>query len=285
MFQLLLGILMEVETSEIFTAEDIIKDPQIKRFFEKNTGINEKTISAYISTLNGFCNFTEKTPTQIHNIHKKDLKERAPEFEMWLTDALDDYVADLVKNGYSYDTIQLYLSKIKSFLGAFRLKPLPETNVNIKRVLEDAKYALKVEDIRKAIKHSNPTYQTLIITQSQTGLALGDTVLLDVEDFICAVKYSDKSPQYWPINKEYTIHDIKETIHKAKLDKNIIGCFDLRRKKSTNKFYTFAGPETLHHIANILETRDEKYLQPDSPIFMKDMRKISKDKCQKVFEL
>ena len=35
-----------------------------------------------------FSNFTGKSPTEIHDIHRKDLMNRAAEFDMWLNDAL-----------------------------------------------------------------------------------------------------------------------------------------------------------------------------------------------------
>lgn len=223
-----------------------------------------------------FCNFTGKTPTEIHDIHKKDLIEHTPEFDMWLTSVFDDYVTYLIRRNHTYDTIRTYIGVIKTFLNSFRLRPTPEVEINKKRILEDAKYALKVDDIRKAISHSNLTYQTIIVTQAQTGLSISDVVLLDVEDFVLAVMYSDKAPQFWPIEREFNINDVKESIKKVKADDNLIGCFDMRRKKSLNEFYTFAGPEALRKIASLLETRDEKYLTPDSPVFMRQTCRLPK---------
>ena len=140
--------------------------------------------------------------------------------------------------------------------------------------LKTLKYALKAEDIRKAIQNSAPTYQTYFITQAQTGLSLSDVLLLDVEDFVHALSNKDE---------ELTV---KEAINRAK-NENIIGCFDLRRKKTSVEFYTFVGPEALQYIASLLEVRNEEYLQPESPIFMKDMSRLSKSKayCKKDLRL
>lgn len=268
-----------------FTAQDICTDPKVETFFtEKKVGLKSGTKKGYIIALRSFCNFTEKTPTEIYYLHKKDLDERVPEYDQWLPDALDEYVAEL-STDHAHDTIALYISKIKSFLKSYRLKPLPEVEITKKRVSEDPKHALKVEDIQKAIQNSPPTYQTLMITQAQTGLAVGDAVLLDVEDFILAVKYSEKSPQYWPKpgEKIFTSRDLEEAIERVRINDNLIGCFDLRRKKNSNKFYTFAGPECLRSIASLLESRDH-HLSPDSPIFLKDPVKISKKHKKEVFE-
>ncbi|MBZ2166656.1 phage integrase N-terminal SAM-like domain-containing protein [Methanobacterium spitsbergense] len=249
------------------TKKDIENDSTLKKFLKKKTGISSSTIEGYIYAIRDFCNFTNKNPTELYNIHKKDLIERTPEFDMWLNEAFDDYVTYLVnsKKNYSYGTINLQISKIKSFYHIFKLKPTPIPDISKKKIQEDFKHALTVEDIRKAIKNSSPTYQAFFITQAQTGLSLSDALLLDVKDFIDAV--SGK-------NEDLTL---KEAIYKVKSDSNLIGCFDLRRKKTDIEFYTFAGPEVLHSIASLLESRDEKYLEPESPIFMKNISRLPKE--------
>lgn len=269
----------------MITRREVEKDPTVLKFFtEKKTGIKAKTRYGYITALLLFCKYTDKMPTDIFNLHKKDLDERVPEYDQWLADNLDKFVAELIKT-YHHDTIQLHVSRIKYFLKAFRLNPLPSVEIDKKPVYEDAKYALKVEDIQKAIKNNTPTYQTLIIVQSQTGLAVSDALLLDVEDFILAANYSNKSPQYWPKpeEKEFTSRDLEQAIERTKINKELIGCFDLRRKKTNNEFYTFISPEGMRSIASLLESRNG-YLEPKDPIFIKDPRRISKKRNKKVFK-
>lgn len=268
-----------------FTRKDIREDPTIQKFFtEKKTRLTSTTQSSYITSFLSFCNFIEKTPSEIYKIHKKDIYERTPGPDVWLANAFDQYIAEISKT-HSHDTISIYISKIKSFLRAFRLTPIPDVEIDKKRVYEDAKHALKVEDIRKAIKNSNPTYQAIIITEAQTGLSVSDVLSLDVEDFILAVKYSDKTPQYWPKpgEKQFTERDLEEAIEKTEINKDIIGCFDLRRKKTNNEFYTFAGPECLRAIASILGSRDH-HLKPSDPIFIKQICRINKNRKKEVFE-
>lgn len=244
---------------EKFSVEDIRKDLVFKKFLIKKAGLTESSINGYLYILKDFSNFTGKSPKEIHDIHKKDLIERVPEFDMWLGEALDNYVSYLISKNAQTGGIKDKVSKVKSFLNAFKLRPLPKTTVSKKQIKEDAKYALKVEDIRKAIRHSLPNYQVVFITQAQTGLSISDALLLDVEDFVFAV------------SKKGEKLSVKEAIFRAKNEDNLIGCFDLRRKKTSNEFYTFAGPEVLRNMATLLESRDEEYLKPDSPIFMKEL--------------
>lgn len=264
-----------------FTDEDLLQDPQLKKFLssrKKKGKLKPATKSGYILAFKSFCNFTGKTPTEIHDIHKKELRDRIPTMDQWLAAALDDYIEETSLT-HTHDTIRLYISKITRFLKSFRLTPVPEVEIDKEQVYEDPKHALKVEDIQKAIRHSDPTYQTLMITQAQTSLSVGDALLLDIEDFILAVKYSDKSPQYWPKpgEKIFTDRDLEEAIERTKINDNLIGCFDLQRKKTSNKFYTFAGPECLKTIALLIESRDHNLNQED-PIFLKDGARLEKNR-------
>lgn len=248
-----------------FTSQQIKNDPIMKKFLNKKLGRMPTTISGYMNSIKSFCNFTGKSPTEIHDLHRSDLRNRVAEFDMWLNEAFDEYIADLTASNYSYATIHEHITKVKGFFHTFKLKPTPQPTISKKHIPEDSKYALSVEDIRKALKNSNPTYQALFITQAQTGLSLSDALLLDVEDFVQAVSKK---------NENITVN---EAIYRVKKD-NIIGCFDLRRKKSSMEFYTFVGPEALRYIASLLESRDERYLKPKNPIFLKDTTRLKKTK-------
>jgi len=260
-----------------FTFEDIENDPIFKKFVVKKKGRSVGTLKNYVFTLKLFCSFIGKSPTELHDIHREDLRNRAAEFDMRLTEYLDDYVSYLIEEQeYTYLTIKANIGRILSFLHAFKLRPTPEIEIPKKKVLEDAKYALKVDDIRMAIKHSTTVYQVVFLTQAQTGLSISDVLLLDVEDFVYAVSERGENLS---IIEDLTI---KEAIHRAKTDNNLIGCFDLRRKKTNGEFYTFAGPEVLKNIALLLESREEELLQIKAPIFLKETSRLAKNDREKL---
>lgn len=263
---------MVISLSRTFTYEELKNDPIFIKFLKKKNGRKPKTIENYLQTLNSFCNYIDKSPKEIYDLHRNDLRNRTAEFDMWLTDALDSYISYLIEKNCSYNYIRSNVSRIKSFLHAFKLRPTPEIEIPRDNVMEDAKYALKVNDIRKAIKYSSPTYQTIFITQAQTGLSIGDTLLLDVDDFVNAVSKQDENIQ---INEGLTI---EQAIYKAKTEDNLIGCFDLRRKKTNAEFYTFAGPEVLRNMAQLLESRDKQLLDLNAPIFLKEIARLPKKK-------
>ncbi|MEN6553890.1 MAG: hypothetical protein ABFC34_13510 [Methanobacterium sp.] len=250
--------------SQQFTIEEIYNEETVKKYLRKKQGRNERYLDNVIITLKDFCNFTGKSPTEIYETHRQDLRNHAEEFDMWLNDALDEYVAYLIDNKKGKYTIENYLTRIKSFLRAFKLKRMPDTDIPIDYIEEDFKYALDLNDIQKAIQHCSITYKTYIITQAQTGLSVSDVILLDVQDFVSAVSKKDEHLT------------VQQAIYRAKTD-NIIGCFDLRRKKTKQQFYTFGGPETLRNIAFLLEDREEEFLQPDMPIFIKEIYRLNQE--------
>ena len=250
--------------------QDIQNDPTWKRFKKLKSASAENTFSSYETALKSFGRFINKSPTEIHDLHRADLRNRLGEFDWWLSNALDDYVYFLIDSGENYNetTINLYVSRIKGFLHVFKLRPTPTPIISKKSVGEATQHALTVEDIRKAIIHNNHIYRLLFITLAQTGLTISDALLLDVEDFVMAVS---KRGENLKVIEDLSI---KEAIYKAKNEDNLIGCFDLRRKKTANEFYTFVGPETLRNIATELESRDTTLLKDESPIFIKDISKL-----------
>ena len=242
--------------------EHIWKDPTFKLFLEKKKGLRESTARRYASVLNIFCSYIGKSPTEIHDLHKSDLNNKVPEYDMWLAGALDGYISYAIESGKSKSTIKANITNIKGFLHAFRLKPTPTVDITNTDEDEDPKYQLENEDIQKAIKYSNPTYQTIFTVQAQTGLAIADTLQLNVSDFINAMIHK---------GEDLTV---REAIQRVKDDKSIVGCFDMTRKKTTNKFYTFVSHESLLNIGLLLESKVDGDLTQDSPIFMTDLRRV-----------
>ena len=116
---------------------------------------------------------------------------------------------------------------IRTFFKAFKLKPIPEVEITKEYVGEDTKYQLKTADIRKAISESRLTYQTLFLVLAQTGLSLGDALLLDAIDFIESVSERDENLL---VKEELTY---QEAIIRLKRDK-VLSAVLIEQK---NEFY------------------------------------------------
>ncbi len=255
----------------LYSEEDIRNDLTFQRFTKKKRGLAEGTIRGYVYALKSFCDFIGKSPTEIHDLHKTDLLNHVPEFNYWLTEALEDYVSNQIDEGYLYRGIELRLTRIKSFLHTFRLRPTPLITISMEKTTEDIKHRLTIKDIRKAIKHSKPTYQTIFTVQAQTGLSIIDVISLNIDDFIGAVKDNDEQLT------------VIEAMNRVKSDKQIIGCFDMRRKKTSNQFYTFIGHEALQSIVELLENRDYKYLVNEAPLFLREVSHLPRELMEKEY--
>ena len=111
----------------------------------------------------------------------------------------------------------------------------------------------------------------MFIVQSQTGLAITDTLHLKIGDFIKAVARKDEDLS------------LKEAIRKVK-DKNItFSCLDLTRRKTSNRFYTFISYEGLLAIGELLETRDNN-LSKDDFIFLKETDRLPLDMRKDIYK-
>jgi len=64
--------------------EQIKNDPIMQKFLKMKAGREPSTLKNYIIVLRKFSNFTNKSPTEIHNLHRDDLRNRVAEFDMWL---------------------------------------------------------------------------------------------------------------------------------------------------------------------------------------------------------
>ena len=76
--------------------EDIQNDPTWKRFKKLKSASAENTFSSYETALKSFGKFIDKSPTEIHDLHRADLRNRLGEFDWWLSKTLDDYVYFLI---------------------------------------------------------------------------------------------------------------------------------------------------------------------------------------------
>jgi hypothetical protein len=74
--------------SEQFTFQQIENEPTMQRFLKMKSGRASSTLTNYIIVIRSFCNFTNKSPTEIHDLHRDDLGNRVAEFDMWLNKAL-----------------------------------------------------------------------------------------------------------------------------------------------------------------------------------------------------
>jgi glutaredoxin-related protein len=260
-----------ISDSKMYSREQIIEDESFKLFLKNNKKLRENTIKGYVMAVNSFCNSSGKNPFEIVEICKDDLRNNIPEFDQWILKALMNFKSDMENTGLKRGTIAKNIGILKSFLRDFHITPLPDIKIDSKKIDKEPSEYLGKEDIIKASKYAKPVYRAVYIVQSQTGLAITDTLKLKVGHFIKAVSRVDE---------ELTL---KEAVKKVDDKKISYGCLDLTRRKTGRRFYTFISYEGLLAIAEYLEIR-EHHLNNDDFIFLKETDRLPQGMRKKVYK-
>lgn len=255
----------------MYSSEQIIEDESFKLFLENNKKLREGTIKGYYLAVRGFCNANEKLPSEIVEICKDDLRKNIPEFDQWILQALMNFKSDMENRGLKRSTIAKDIGILKSFLRDFHITPLPDIKINSEKIDKEPSEYLGKEDIKKASKYAKPVYRAVYIVQSQTGLAITDTLQLKIKHFIKAVAAEDE---------ELTL---KEAIKKVDDKRISYGCLDLTRRKTSRRFYTFISYEGLLAISEYLECREHNLNENDF-IFLKETDRLPREMKKKVYK-
>lgn len=256
---------------KMHSREQILEDEAFKLFLKNNKKLTEGTIRGYSMALRSFCNSSGKFPSEVVEICKDDLRNRVPEFDQWILQVLLDFKSDMENRGLKRGTIAKDIGIVKSFLRDFHIAPLPDIKIEAERVDKEPTEFLHKKDIIKASKYAKPVYRAVYIVQSQTGLAITDTLQLRIKHFIKAVAGEDEELS------------LKEAIKKIDDKKISYGCLDLTRRKTGRRFYTFISYEGLLAIAEYLETR-EHHLNENDLIFLKETDRLPQKFRKRVYK-
>lgn len=153
-----------------------------------------------------------------------------------LKQRLNNYQNHLMRE-YNYNTVKLYMSKVKVFykdndIEIHQLPPLNRKQANLSEPVMFNDLPSK-ETLREAYNISTPLFRAYILFAISSGCAKAEILSLTRYDY-----------QEWIRDKDPSIDDIVPTIR-------------LKRQK-TNKYYTtFCSPEAVREIHNYLKTRDD----------------------------
>ena len=117
------------------------------------------------------------------------------------------------------------------------------------------------EEIREAIRLSNPLMQSIILFMTSSGCARTETLNLTIHDFLTSTSEYHKS------------NNIPEALNEMKHHNNIIPVWNITRQKTNKKYTTFNSPEASNSIINYLLTRKE--LTPEAPLFKINKRYLN----------
>lgn len=171
---------------------DITNDQAFKQFLRAKSKNSPKTKKIYKIFLNEFCNFTEKTLTELLNLFELEQNSKI-ENNIIITPNINRSVM----NNYLYDfrdflktekknkntSINFKINTIKSIFKFFGLQ-IPK----IDDLIDDSEEwsLLTIKDIKEVLDNTSKDTGTLIKFLAVTGLRITDVCNLKIKDFIIA---------------------------------------------------------------------------------------------------
>jgi len=235
--------------------KDLLEDRKVKLWLS-GFGSKDNTISAYLSALQDYTEFTGKTPSQLIDEAKADIKAGKLMDERAIFEDYNFFNSFLIGAGLAPKTISLRLVGVRSFFNKFYVD-VP--NVQIKTRAKPLKKHEAIpgkDDIREALNVCNPLQAAIVLTGVSSGLGAEEIINLELKTF---------NEGYDPGTEICTM--------------------DLRRQKSETNFITFMSPECtravrryLGYRSRTIKARDQRRerqlakqrITPDSYLFISE---------------
>lgn len=246
---------------------NMLDDPLVQQFLN-NRDLSKSSQIKYERVLRYYSNFIGLTPNQFITEAENEEEERLRMRKRKITSYFIDFKQHLIEKEYKPQTIQMYLTGLKTFYADHDIE-LPRMRLRGVKKKEDINDIPSKENIREALKKSNPKYSAVILLMSSSGMGSSEIRGLKIKDLLNALKDHIKTP----INRNFDVgvlSDIKgELINNINL---IIPTWkNLRRQKTGVIFTTFSTPESLLYIIDYLELFPPKSIE--DPIFRSEHHK------------
>jgi len=245
-----------------YVKKDILDDQVFKNFLDHKNIDNKNTIIQYETRIRSYCNFTEKTITELVDEAVEEQDKGVKYSDRKVNKYLQDYIDKLTKKSKSENTIKAYYETIKALYhdNDIELQKIEFTfNKDVQNPFEELPTK---EHIRKALKYCNLRDKAIILLQFSSGLGGAEVRNLTYGQFYIAIK------EYITYNKD-EIFDIDRIYHQIKNKYDIIGIWDSKRLVTDFDYLTFNSSESNKAIIDYLIERNNKkpITSFDEPLF------------------
>ena len=251
-------------------------EDQLFNLFVKNRGIKKSTADRYNNQLKLYCEFLNKTPTQLIEEGGEQSDKNIRKWKLNIKVILLDFKKWLEDNDYSPTTITTTITTIRSFYTEFDIEL---GKMNLKNLVNDENIEdiPSKEDIRKALGYANIRGKAIIYLLSSSGMGSAEVRTLTYQQFLKSIS------EYVEIDVNEWI-DIKELVKKLQENDSMkIPFFNIRRIKTGLRMMTFCTPESLNAIIEYLETHPPQHLE--DPLFRtKDEKPLTETLLAKYFQ-
>jgi len=226
---------------------DLENQDSIKRMLtsisaKKGRAVSESTRETYFIYIHRFCEFCGKTPDELIDDRKNDLKSDDIFTRRRHEEKLKEFADYFREEGYSSNTIATATGAIKS-LYASPYHPMIQVNVPSGQPVREYKIPTKEELTRVIDSAYMPWHAAFMMLTKDCGISLQDML---------ALKLGDGSPIYG---------SIKDQLKKGQVPIHL----NITREKTQFKYNTFLGEDSfklLNNAAFFSDTASHKRLFP-----------------------
>lgn len=259
---------------------DISSDKHIKDFFIQRDISNQNTRTTYLLRLRKYCEFNNKTPTELILGAENEEDQRITKKNRQIRERLLYFKKQLQDQGQSYNSIKTSMATIVGFYQEFDIEtPKIKLKNHETRKRTTSQDIVGKKHIKKALKKSNIKYTAIILLMSGSGMGSAEIRDLTYQNFLEAiVEY------YEPTTNEQ--FDIPQIVEKLRKNNNLILTWNIYRHKTGHPYFTFSTPEANQALLDYLEDRyrENKPIQKkEDPIFLSGNTGIKRSSMMKYF--
>lgn len=242
----------------------IDRETLIHTFFHER-GSSERTKQGYDIQIKKYEEFTKLPINELIDLAEKEENQNIRWKNTKTREYLINYREYLYSN-FSLGSAQIYFSRILTVYRHFEIEipKLPfysaKNTYHYAPILYDDLPDKKI--LQKAIDIASAKFKALILFLSSSGVSRIDACNIKIKDYLYATKEYHNSDN---------IYDAISEMH----NKDVIPTFFLRRKKTSQDYFTFCTHEAVNAINDYIISREEK-LTAESPLFDIDYRYLGK---------
>ncbi|WP_048190950.1 site-specific integrase [Methanobacterium sp. SMA-27] len=261
-----------------YQKEDILNDQVFKNFLDHKNIDNNNTIIQYETRIKSYCNFTEKTTTELIDEAIEEQNNSVKSNDRKVNKYLQDFINKLTKKSKSENTIKAYYDTIKALYydNDIELQKIEFTfNKNVQNTFEELP---NKEHILKALKYCNLRDKAIILLQFSSGLSAAEIRHLTYGQFFIAIK------EYINFNNN-EIFNIDKIYRQLKNKDNIIGIWNSYESNTDIDYLTFNSSESNKAIIDYLLERNNKkpITSFNEPLFIANGNKIGEHTLSAIY--
>ena len=273
-----LNIINFYNISMKYLKEDILDDQVFKNFLDNKNIKDKNTIIQYEIRIRSYCNFTEKTATELVDEAVEEQDNGVKYSDRKVNKYLKDFIDKLTKQSKSENTIKSYYETIKALYydNDIVLQKIEFTfNKDVQNPFEELPTK---EHIRKALKYCNLRDKAIILLQFSSGLGAAEVRNLRYGQFFIAIK------EYITFNND-EIFNIDNIYRQIRNRDDIIGIWDSIQSYTDIDYLTFNSSESNKAIIDyLLERHNKKPITSfDEPLFTANGNKIGEHTLSAIY--